>query len=287
MSTSPVTRGLWLGLVGILTFSLTLPATRVAVTTLSPFFVGMGRVELATVAAVLYLWLSKQRWPTKAEWRDLAMVAVGVVVGFPILTAVAMQQVNASHGAVVLGVLPMCTAVAGVLLSHERPSRAFWVVAVIGAVLVTAFTGMRSSGEWSLADAALLLAVACAALGYAAGARLVQALGGLQVISWALVLAAPVLLIPTIYFAPRTLDQPLPVWISFLYVSFISQFLGFWPWYKGLALGGIVRVSQVQLLQPFFTLLAAALLLGEPFELSTLLFALLVVAVVALGRKLR
>lgn len=281
------TRGLLLGLLGIATFSLTLPATRVAVATLHPLFVGAGRAEVAAVAAGLYLWLGKQRWPTRAEWRALVIVSLGVVVGFPVFIALAMQQTDASHGGVVLGILPLMTAAAGALLYHERPSKLFWWLAVLGSVLVLVYSLLHSEGTLQWGDLSLLLAVLCASVSYAAGGRVAQTLGGLQVISWALVLAFPLLLWPALHYAPTTLQLSLPTWISFLYVCFVSQFLGFWPWYRGLALGGIAHVSQVQLLQPFLTVIAAALLLGEPVQALTVVFAVLVVLVVALGRKLR
>ncbi|HTR00538.1 MAG TPA: DMT family transporter [Candidatus Acidoferrum sp.] len=286
-SSSDTTRGLLWGLFGIATFSLTLPATRVAVTTLHPLFAGAGRAVVAAIAAALYLWLSRQRWPTRGEWRALALVSLGAVVGFPIFIALAMQQADASHGGVVLGILPLMTAAAGALLYRERPSPLFWWLALCGSALVLAYSLLHSHGALQWGDLSLLLAVLCAAISYAVGARLAQNLGGLQVISWALVLALPLLLWPALHYAPDSLQQPRAVWIGFLYTCFVSQFLGFWPWYKGLALGGIAHVSQVQLLQPFLTVLAAALLLGEPLELLTLVFAVLVVLVVALGRKLR
>ncbi len=283
---STETRGMLLGLLGVAAFSLTLPLTRLAVTVLDPVFVGMGRAFVAAILAGLYLFLGKHRVPTKQEFKVLVIIALGVVVGFPLLTAYAMRHVEATHGGVLLGILPLATAVAGVIVSHERPSRAFWITAVVGSVLVIVFSLLQGAGELQAADAALFASVVCASSCYALGARLSQALGGLQVISWALVIAAPFVAIPTFMYAPATLDFSPGIWASFIYVSVISQFLGFLPWYKGLALGGIARVGQTQLLQPFFTLAASALLIGEIVDGVTVAFAVAVCLVVAIGRNL-
>jgi drug/metabolite transporter (DMT)-like permease len=280
------TKGMLLGLLGVAAFSLTLPLTRLAVTVLDPVFVGMGRAFVAAILASFYLHFGKHRVPTKQEFKVLVVIALGVVVGFPLLTAYAMRHVEATHGGVLLGILPLATAVAGVIVSHERPSRAFWIMAVLGSTLVILFSLLQGGGELQVADAALFAAVVCASSCYALGARLAQKLGGLQVISWALVIAAPFVAIPTIIYAPATLDFAPGIWASFIYVSVISQFLGFLPWYKGLALGGIARVGQTQLLQPFFTLAASALLLGEIVDGMTVAFAAAVCVVVAVGRNL-
>ena len=280
------TSGMLYGLLGVAAFSLTLPLTRLAVTVLDPVFVGMGRAVVAALCAGFYLYLGKHRVPTKQEFKVLAVIALGVVVGFPLLTAYAMRHVEAAHGGVLLGILPLATAAAGFVFSHERPSSAFWLMAVLGSTLVIAFSLLQGGGALQLADAALLLAVICASSCYALGARLSQALGGLQVISWALVMAAPFVAVPAVMYAPVTFNFAPGIWLSFIYVSVISQFLGFLPWYKGLALGGIARVGQTQLLQPFFTLAASALLLGEIVDGRTVAFAVAVCVVVAVGRSL-
>jgi drug/metabolite transporter (DMT)-like permease len=275
-----------LGLLGVAAFSLTLPLTRLAVTVLDPVFVGMGRAFVAALLAAIYLWVGKHRLPRAEEFKVLVVIALGVVIGFPLLTAYAMRHVEATHGGVLLGILPLATAVAGVIVSHERPSRGFWIMAVVGSALVIGFSLLQGGGELQLADAALFAAVVCASGSYALGARLSQALGGLQVISWALVIAAPFVMVPAFMYAPARLDFSAGVWASFIYVSVISQFLGFLPWYKGLALGGIARVGQTQLLQPFFTLAASALLLGEIIDSTTVAFAVAVCVIVATGRNL-
>lgn len=276
--------GYLLGLLAVMAFAVTLPATRVAVRALDPVFVGLGRAVGAAVLAGAFLLLTRQRLPSREQLKSLAIVAGGVVVGFPLLSAWAMRHVDASHGGVVLGILPLATAATGALFSGERPSARFWACAVIGSALVAGYSLTQSRGVPALADVALVGAVISAAIGYAEGARLSRTLGGLPVISWALVLSAPVLIVPVLLAAPSTIDLPAQSWAGFAYVMVISQFLAFIPWYRGLALGGIARVGQTQLLQPFLTILAAALLLGEPGDIVTWLVAALVVAVVAVGR---
>ena len=287
---SAESRGMLLGLIGVIAFSLTLPATRAAVASLDPLFVSSGRAVVAALLAILFLWLGNHgkphRKPTKAEFKSLLIVASGVVFGFPFFTAWAMRYTSASHGGVVLGILPLATAAAGAIFSRERPSKAFWFAAVTGSALVVSFSLMRSHGALQLADLALVAAVLFAAVGYAVGAKLAKTLGGLQVISWALVVALPFTLVPAILTAPASFVLPSSVWIGFIYASVVSQYLGFLPWYQGLALGGTARVGQTQLLQPFFTLFAAALLLNEAIDAMTIGFALLVFVVVAFGRKL-
>jgi len=282
------TKGLLLGLLGVALFSLTLPATRIAVTWLDPVTVGLGRALVAALPAGLLLLVLRQRWPTAREWRGLAVVALGVVLGFPLLSAWAMTQVPAAHGAVVLGVLPLATAAFGALLAGERPVPLFWLVGLLGSALVVVFALRAGGGEVTWPDLALLLAVAAAALGYAEGARLSRTLGGWQVISWALVLAAPFLLWPVADAVAEVAFDAVPwqAWAAFAYVALVSQFLAFFAWYRGLALGGIAKVGQLQLLQAFFTLGFAALLNGEAIGWDTLGFALAVVACVAVGRRL-
>lgn len=279
--------GLFLGFVAIASFSLTLPATRFAVAHLDPAFVGLGRAFFAVLLAAPALLLSRQRLPSRAEIKGLLGVVAGVVIGFPLLSAWAMQHVHASHGAVMLGVLPLATAVAGALLARERPSVGFWSVALLGAALVSGFSAIKGEGELRLADAALLGAVVAAALGYTQGARVARTLGDWQVISWALVFAAPFVVIPVALTAPaNAAGIPLSAWLGFAYLCVVSQYVGFFPWYRALARGGIARVSQVQLLQPFLTIGASALVLNEVIDDVTLLFAVLVVLVVAVGRTM-
>lgn len=278
-------RGLALGLLGVLAFSLTLPATRAAVAAFDPWFVGVARCVVAALPAGLYLLLGRHRLPTRVELRQLLIVSACVAVLFPALSALAMVQVGASQGSVTLGLLPLATAVAATLLARERPSRGFWVLAVLGSALVVVFSLVRGGGSLHRADLILFASVVVSAVGYALGAVLAGSLGGLAVISWALVLAAPWMLLPAVLLFPENLPPLSPAWAGLIYVCLISQFLGFLPWYRALALGGLARVGQVQLLQPFFTIAAAWALLGEAFDGWTLGFALAIVAVVLAGKR--
>ncbi|VAW86991.1 Permease of the drug/metabolite transporter (DMT) superfamily [hydrothermal vent metagenome] len=276
-----------LGLIGVSAFGLTLPATRVVVPHLDPIFIGLGRAVLAAVFAAMFLLWFRQKIPNKKQIYQLSIVALGVVVGFPVFSSWAMQYVPASHGGVVLGILPLATALVGVLIGNERPSFSFWLVSVVGSGFVVLYALSQGSGGVQIADIALLGAIFSAAIGYAVGARLSKDIGGWQVICWALVLAFPFILVPTISYAPESLsNMPVMGYVSFLYLALISQLFAFFVWYKGLALGGIARVSQTQLLQPFVTLFASALFLGELIDIETMIFVFLVVSSVWLGKRM-
>ncbi len=280
-------RGLVYGLLGVASFSLTLPATRVAVAGLDPVFVGLGRAVVAAVLAAAVLVVTRTPWPGRALLPRLALVAAGVVVGFPLFSAWAMRHVPASHGAVVIGILPLATALAGAWLAHERPSRIFWICAAFGSAVVVGFALWEGGGAPQAADALLAIAAMAAAIGYAEGGRLAQTLGGWQVICWAIVLASPFVAVPTVLAADaRLATAPWSAWIGFAYVSVVSMFLGFFAWYRGLALGGIAAVGQTQLLQPFLTIVASAWLLGEAIDGATYIAAALVIASIAIGRRL-
>lgn len=279
------TKGMLLGLWAVALFSLTLPATRLALESFDALFVGTGRATLAAMLAALYLFMGKHRVPNKTELKYLLLVIAGVGFGFPIFTAVAMQHVDASHGGVMLGIMPLTTAAAGAILFKERPSTGFWIMALIGSALVIIFSLSRSSGTLQWADLALLIAVVTGSIAYATGGYLSKTLGGLQVISWALVFASPVLLIIAWMHAPDFTQVTVRGWAGFIYAALISQYLGFLPWFKGMTLGGIARVGQTQLVQPFLTLIASALILGETLDTTTLIFAIAVFVVVAAGRR--
>ncbi len=278
--------GLWYGLLGVLSFSLTFPATRVAVAYLDPSVVGLGRALVAALLAALLLGATRQRWPTRTELRRLTFVVAGVIFGFPFLSAWALRQVPSAHGAIVIGLLPLATACVATFRGGERPSWLFWLAGLAGSAAVIGFALYSGAGGLHAADLALLGAVVAGAFGYAEGAQLARTLGSWQVISWALVLAAPLLSIPVgLAIWQHGLAAPPTAWLGFLYVAVVSQFLGFFAWYRGLALGGVARISQLQLLQPFLTLIAAALLLHEQVTPGTIAIALVVVAAVAIGRR--
>lgn len=279
--------GMLLGLVGVAMFSLTLPFTRMAVAAFDPAFVALGRALVAAVLAAAWLAWRRAPLPPRSALPGLALVSMGCIIGFPWLTSMAMRTLPAAHGAVLVGILPLATAAYAALRGHEKPSSAFWVMALLGTAMVCGYALLQSGGSLHLADLAILVAVLLGAVGYAEGGRLSKSLGGQQVISWALVLSAPVLLPLVLWQADFSAlhTAGARAWTGFAYVSVFSMFIGFFFWYKGMALGGVARVGQVQLLQPFFTMLGAALLLGESLELRNILFALAVISVVALGRK--
>jgi drug/metabolite transporter (DMT)-like permease len=279
--------GMLLALAGVAIFGATLPATRLAVAALDPWWVALARAEVAAALAGIALLATRQRLPAREHWRGLAVTAAGVVLGFPLFSSLAMTTTSASHGAVVVGLLPFATAIVATWRNGERPAPAFWLAAAAGSAVVIGFALRAGAGALSSGDLALLAAVASGALGYAEGGRLARALGGWQTIAWALLLAAPVLALPTAWltFVQPFDGVPRSAWGGFLYVAVFSQLLGFLFWYGGMALGGVARVSQVQLLQIFFTLVFAHLALGEAIEPATWLVALAVVALVALGRR--
>jgi len=276
---STIRQGWLFAFLGIAGFSLTLPATRIAVLHLDPWFVAFGRGVFASGLAAIALLATRQPWPRRHQLRGLASVALGVIVGFPVLSAWAMQELPASHGSIALSVTPLATAFFGAWLAGERLPGRFWMAALGGSGAVFAFALEAGGGSLRLGDLWLFAASLLAALGYAEGARLTRDLGGWQVISWALVLAAPWLLGPLCWIMARAdLSAPSEAWAGFAYVAVVSQFLAFFLWYRGLALGGIARIGQIQLLQPFLTLGASALWLGEPLTGSLLGVAAVVVS---------
>jgi len=279
------TKGLAWGTLGVLAFSLTLPATRAAVPDLGSVVVGLGRALVAALLAGMLLLALRERPPARRHWPALTVVVLGVVVGFPLFTALALRYVPAVHGAVVVGLLPAATAVMAVPRAGERPPRAFWLACFGGVVAVFVFAAAEGAGRPQVADLLLLAAVALGALSYAEGGRLARDLGGWRVICWALLLAAPFLAVPVaLSIASRGLDAGPGAWLGFAYVSIVSMFLGFFAWYRGLALGGVARVGQVQLIQPVLTLGWGALLLGERVGTGAILASLLVVASAGLTR---
>ena len=281
------TKGMLFGIIGVSAFGLTLPATKVVVPFLDPIFIGLGRAVLAALFAAIFLFCFDQKIPNRKQLSQLCIVALGVVIGFPVFSSWAMLYVPASHGGVVLGILPLATAIAGVLINHERPAFSFWLVSFLGSALVISYAVIQGSGGMHIADMALLAAILSAAIGYAVGAKLSKDMGGWQVICWALILAFPFIIVPTIYHAPESIaDISVMGYVSFLYLALVSQLFAFFVWYKGLALGGIARVSQTQLLQPFITLLASTLFLGEIIDFETMLFVFLVVSSVWLGKQM-
>ena len=281
-------KGMIFGVLGVVSFGLTLPATRFIIPYFEPVFIGLGRAVVASLVAAILLVITKQTRPNRRQFYQLIAVALGVVIGFPILSAWAMQTVPASHGGVVLGVLPLATAVAAAVVSNEKPSIGFWICGLAGSIVVILYALLQGLGSFQVGDFLLIGALASAAIGFALGGKLSKEIGGWQVICWALVISFPFIVIPAWLKAPQAdFDNlPLSVLLSFLYLALVSQLFGFFLWNKGLALGGISRVSQTQLLQPFVTLVASAYLINETVNLQTIVFALLVIGTVAIGKNM-
>jgi drug/metabolite transporter (DMT)-like permease len=278
----------WWGALGVLGFSFSLPATRLAVADLDPVVVGLGRAVVAAVLAAALLAVRREPIPARADWPRLGLVAIGVVVGFPIFTSLALRHLSSAHASVIVGVLPAATAAMAVARGGERPSRAFWLAAAAGLAAALGFAATQGASGLAAADVYVLIAIALCALGYAEGGALSRRLGGWQVICWALVLSAPVLApVVAVRIAATGLHAGADAWLGFTYVALVSMFLAFFAWYRGLALGGIARVSQVQLAQPVLTLVWAALLLGEQVTAATVAAALAVLASVVATQRTR
>ena len=292
-SKEDINKGLWLGLLGIVIFSVTLPMTRLAVGTpdapqMSGLFIAMGRAVLAGGLSAALLLITRASLPARRDWLPLAITAGGIVFGFPLFTSIAMRHVEAMHASVIVGVLPLATAAVGALLHRQRPSIGFWLCAGVGSALVMLFALLRSGSSdmgISYADLLLLAAMLCAAVGYCYGGRLAGHMRAEHVICWALIISLPFTLPLSIYSWPTQTIQP-SAWWAFTYVAVFSMWLGFFAWYRGLALGGTVRVSQVQLVQPFLSMLFAIPLLGEKLDALTVGFGLAVIAAVFIGKKM-
>jgi drug/metabolite transporter (DMT)-like permease len=285
--------GLLWGLVGVLAFSFTVIFTRVAVGGLDPLFIGAGRAVVAALLAGAALAITRQRLPRGRQWVRLAVVAAGVVAGFPILTSYALTTVPASHGAVVIALLPAATAVLSAIRGRERPPVSFWVLAAVGAIAAVVFAslqggGIGHGGGLQLADLLLFAAVLAAAVGYTEGGLLSRELGSWQTVSWALVVGAPVMVVLAVVAGVQHPPQATPVeWAAFGYLAVVSMFLGFFAWYRGLAIGPMAQVSQVQLVQPVLSILWAALLLGEQLTLPTILGGGVVILCAAIAVRVR
>jgi drug/metabolite transporter (DMT)-like permease len=274
------------GLLGVLIFSGSLPATRVAVGEFNPLFLTSARAVIAALLGMALLLLLRQTRPARTDLGSLAIVAIGVVIGFPLLTALALQHITAAHSVVFIGLLPLSTALFGVLRGGERPRPAFWLFSVAGSLLVAGFALTKGSSASLTGDVLMVAAIILCGLAYAEGAALSRRMGGWQVISWALILSLPVTAgfalwsIPSVWTGIGT-----PAWIGFSYVSTFSMLIGFVFWYRGLAIGGIAGVGQLQLLQPFFGLLLASLLLSEPITWPMIAVTVLVVGCVSGAKR--
>ena len=287
------TLGMWLGVLGVAFFAVTLPMTRLATGTveapqLSPWFLTLGRAALAGLLSVVFLLATRSPRPQRHQWKPLGMAMLGNAIGFPLLLTFALRIVSASHAAVITALLPLVTAACAAWVLHQRARLGFWLCALAGSALVILFSVLRAGEQqfgFAWGDLLLVGAVFAASLGYIYGAQVTPALGAERVICWVCVMALPITLPGALWLWP---EQPVATssWLGFVYVGVFSMWVGFFAWYRGLAMGGALRVSQTQLLQPFLSILAAVPLLGEPLDLVTFGFAAAVVATVVAGKKL-
>ncbi len=280
-----------LGLLGVVMFAMTFPMTRLAVgdvsaPQMSPEFVTAARAALAGLLSIGYLRWVGARVPARQHWRPLAVCALGTVVGFPLCIGLTLREVASMHAAVVTGIIPLGTAVVGALMLRQRPSAGFWACALAGFALVVSFAAWKGGGRLVAADGWLLLAVLSTSIAYVAGARVSGVIPAQQVICWVVVGSLPFTLPATVGWWPVDTSPSLAAWGGLLYVSLFSMWLGFFAWYGGLAMGGIVRVSQVQLIQPFLALLFGVPILGERLDPTTVAFSLAVIAVVFVSRRM-
>lgn len=274
------------GLIGVVIFSGSLPATRIAVGGFTPLFLTSARAVIAAVLGAAMLAALKQARPKREDLGSLAIVATGVVIGFPLLTGLALQHITSARSVVFIGLLPLATALFGVLRGGERPAPAFWLFSCGGSLLVAGFAALQGDGASLAGDLLMVAAILLCGLGYAEGATLSRRIGGWQVISWSLVLALPVMAALALITLPSSWEHVgLPVWAGLAYVSVFSMLVGFVFWYRGLALGGIAGVGQLQLLQPFFGLLLAGFLLNEPVPPAMIAVTALVVLCVAGAKR--
>lgn len=280
------TSGWMNGLLGVIIFAGSLPATRVAVADLDPVFLTLARAAIAGLLGLALLLLFRERRPLRSDLVPLVIVSLCVVIGFPLLTALALRHVTAAHSIVFIGLLPLSTALFGVLRGGERPRPAFWLLSGLGSTLVVGFALTQGFAAAPIGDLLMLAAIVVCGWGYAEGAMLSRRLGGWQVISWALLLALPVTASLALALRPDDLAATgMPAWLGLAYVSLFSMLIGFVFWYRGLAQGGIAAVGQLQLLQPFFGLALAGLLLGETVTWPMLAVSAAVTACVATARR--
>jgi len=286
-STYNPTSGWINGFLGVVAFSGSMPATKAAVMYLPPVFLTVTRAGVAGLLALCALLIFKEKWPAKTQLASLIVVALGAVLGFPLLSSLALQYITSARSLVFIGMLPLTTAIFGVIRGGERPSPIFWLFAVLGTLLVIGYAVAQGGSASLVGDAIMLLAVTVCGLGYAEGAKLSRQLGGWQVISWALVFSMP-LTIPLMFLLlPHSLTTvPSVAWVGVGYIALFSQFIGFVFWYRGLAQGGIAAVGQLQLLQPFFGLAIAAIVLHEQVSIGMVGITFGVILCVACSKKL-
>ncbi|MEH7086605.1 DMT family transporter [Neobacillus drentensis] len=279
-------RGMLLGFIGIVCFSLTLPATSIAVPYFGETIVGLGRTVIASIIVSIFFIIKKESLPNKKHLKSLGIVAVGAVLAFPLLTTFAMKSLPVSHGAVELALLPLATAGFALWRGGERPSKRYWIASIIGSIAVLLYAVYLGLGQLQNGDVALIVAVLVLGLSYAEGGKLSKELGSWQVIAWAILIGAPFFIIPVgLSISVDMLQAPIEAWISLFYLAVVSQFLAYIAWYGGMSLGGIARVGQIQYLQPFLMIGFSLLFLGESITWLTIVLAIVVVICVIIGKN--
>ena len=286
MNLSIETKGMLIGFVGISIFSLTLPFTQMAVNEMSPFFVAFARASIAGICALILLIFTKSKFPNKIQIRRLIIIVIGVIYGFPIFTSIAMKTLPSSHSGIVLGILPLAMSLFAAIKYKEKPSSSFWMISIFGTFIVISYTFIDNNGSLMIEDLWLLFAILFAAIGYSEGGTLAKEMGSIGVISWALVISLPINLFASyLFYEINYASISFQAIISLTYVGLFSMFIGFFFWYKGIAIGGISRVGQVQLIQPFLTIVGAYFLTNEKITTLNMLFAFMVLVVIIIGRK--
>ena len=286
MNLSIETKGMLIGFVGISIFSLTLPFTQMAVNEMSPFFVAFARASIAGICALILLIFTKSKFPNKIQIRRLIIIVIGVIYGFPIFTSIAMKTLPSSHSGIVLGILPLAMSLFAAIKYKEKPSSSFWMISIFGTFIVISYTFIDNNGSLMIEDLWLLFAILFAAIGYSEGGTLAKEMGSIRVISWALVISLPINLFASyLFYEINYTSISFQAIISLTYVGLFSMFIGFFFWYKGIAIGGISRVGQVQLIQPFLTIVGAYFLTNEKITTLNILFAFMVLIVIIIGRK--
>ncbi|MDA9170849.1 DMT family transporter [Alphaproteobacteria bacterium] len=286
MTLSIETKGMLIGFVGIAIFSLTLPFTQMAVNEMSPFFLAFGRASIAGICALILLIFNKSKFPNRVQINKLIIIVVGVVYGFPIFTSIAMTTLPSSHSGIVLGILPLAMSLFAAIKYKEKPSLSFWLTSIFGTFMVISYTFMDNDGSLMIEDLWLLFAILFAAIGYSEGGILSKEMGSIAVISWALVISLPINLFASyVFYETSYATISFQAFMSLMYVGLFSMFIGFFFWYKGIAIGGISRVGQVQLIQPFLTIIGAYFLTNEKITFLNILFALIVLIVIIIGRR--
>ena len=284
--TNSIKRGMILGFIGIVCFSLTLPATSIAVPYFGEVIVGLGRTVIAAIIVGAIFMMKKQSLPNKTQFKSLLIVTIGAVLAFPLLTTFAMKSLPVSHGAIELALLPLATAGFAMWRGGERPSKRYWIASIIGAITVIIYAIYVGFGQLQKGDLALIAAVVVLGLSYAEGGKLSKELGSWQVIAWAILIGAPFFIIPVgLSISASMLQAPIEAWMSLLYLGIVSQFLAYVAWYGGMAVGGIARVGQIQYLQPFLMIGFSVLFLGESISWLTISLAIIVVGSVIVGKN--